>query len=154
MVHMCYKLIDRFKAEEIVSLALIGEFYSRTFHDFTPEIECCHKAKRVVISYLEEFRIYMTVMSILLLSWQYEVSTVGEDFANVNPMVILWFETARFSLIGDPSGHVIQKLTAWNWVEVRLPLVVWLGLSKAVLLFLGPLVVESPFSYVLKKESG
>ena len=50
----CDKLIDRIEAGVIVSLVLIGEFQFRKFDDFIPEIDCCHKAKRTVISDLEE----------------------------------------------------------------------------------------------------
>lgn len=41
----CYKLIDRFEAEVIVSLVLIGQFKYRKCDDCIPEIICCHKAK-------------------------------------------------------------------------------------------------------------
>ena len=44
----CYKLIDRFEAEVIVSLVLIGQFLYRKFDDFIPEIKCCHKARAKV----------------------------------------------------------------------------------------------------------
>ena len=41
----CYKLIDRFEAEVIVSFVLIDQFLYRKCDDCIPEIECCHKAK-------------------------------------------------------------------------------------------------------------
>ena len=41
----CYKLIDRFEAEVIVSFVLIGQFQYRKCNDGIPEIECCHKTK-------------------------------------------------------------------------------------------------------------
>ena len=44
----CYKLIDRFEEEVIVSFVLIGQFQYRKCDDCIPEIECClccHKAK-------------------------------------------------------------------------------------------------------------
>ena len=42
----CYKLNDRFEAEVIVSLVLIGQF--RKFDDFIPEIKCYLKARAKV----------------------------------------------------------------------------------------------------------
>ena len=40
----CYKLIDRFEAEVIVWLVLIGQFEFQKSDDCIPEIEWCHKA--------------------------------------------------------------------------------------------------------------
>ena len=41
----CYKLIDRFKAEVIVSLVLIGQLKYRKSDYCIPEIEYYHKAR-------------------------------------------------------------------------------------------------------------